>query len=124
MRGSLPRTACWGALALGRLDEPSRPNRGVLQGPAATALQSRSRAPGVPTGRLHAQLREDAEDRYLSPIRAAICRGWKRTPRPALERAYAIRDRGMVWIKVAPRLDPLRQDPRFGELLRRMNLAG
>ena len=40
-----------------------------------------------------------------------------------LEQAFRDRDRGMAWIKVAPRLDPLRSDPRFTDLLRRMKLV-
>ena len=38
------------------------------------------------------------------------------------ERAYAERDGTLVWIKVHPRLDPLRGEPRFRELLARMKL--
>ena len=34
-----------------------------------------------------------------------------------LERAYAERDGALVWIKVHPRLDSLRQEPGFRELL-------
>jgi len=34
-----------------------------------------------------------------------------------LERAYAERDGALVWIKVHPRLDSLRQEPRFRDLL-------
>ncbi|HKO23016.1 MAG TPA: protein kinase [Candidatus Eisenbacteria bacterium] len=76
--------------------------------------------------RVHAQLRADAEGRYLSPYsEAAIYTGLGETDAAfeRLEKAYAIRDRGMVWIKVAPRLDPLRGDPRFDALLERMNLT-
>jgi len=40
-----------------------------------------------------------------------------------LERAYQDRDRMMVYLRVHPRLDPLRADPRFADLLARMNLA-
>jgi hypothetical protein len=40
-----------------------------------------------------------------------------------LERAYRQRDTGMTFIKVDPLLDPLRPDPRFGELVRRMGLT-
>ena len=39
-----------------------------------------------------------------------------------LERAYKIHDSGMCWLKVDQPLDPLRSDPRFQDLLRRMNL--
>jgi tetratricopeptide (TPR) repeat protein len=38
-----------------------------------------------------------------------------------LERAYKERDQCMVWINAYPGLDPLRSEPRFQELLRRMN---
>ncbi|HEY7514077.1 MAG TPA: hypothetical protein VIC87_06345 [Vicinamibacteria bacterium] len=38
-----------------------------------------------------------------------------------LERAYARRDKGLVYLKVEALLDPLRSRPRFQGLLRRMN---
>jgi TolB-like protein/Flp pilus assembly protein TadD len=38
-----------------------------------------------------------------------------------LERAYDERDKGIVYLMVDPPLDPLRSDPRFKDLLRRMN---
>jgi TolB-like protein/Flp pilus assembly protein TadD/predicted Ser/Thr protein kinase len=39
-----------------------------------------------------------------------------------LDRAYAERDGGMVWLKVHPRLDGLRGESRFRDLLARMRL--
>jgi tetratricopeptide (TPR) repeat protein len=38
-----------------------------------------------------------------------------------LEKAYELRDQGMSFLKVEPPLDPLRSDPRFQDLLRRMH---
>ena len=37
-----------------------------------------------------------------------------------LDRAFQERDERMVWLKVDPKLDTLRSDPRFAELLRRL----
>jgi len=39
-----------------------------------------------------------------------------------LEKAYEDRNWWMPWLKVEPRLDPLRSDPRFVALLRRVGL--
>ncbi|HEV8579347.1 MAG TPA: winged helix-turn-helix domain-containing protein [Thermoanaerobaculia bacterium] len=75
----------------------------------------------------------------LSQLAAAARRGYIPAYEPAsiaaqlghaetafrwLERAYRDRAPEMVRLAVDPRLDPLRRDPRFGELLRRMRLPG
>ncbi len=38
-----------------------------------------------------------------------------------LERAYQDRNPWLPFMQVEPRLDPLRSDPRFQDLVRRMN---
>jgi tetratricopeptide (TPR) repeat protein len=38
-----------------------------------------------------------------------------------LDKAYEERDKGLMYLKAEPALDPLRSDPRFQDLLRRMN---
>jgi tetratricopeptide (TPR) repeat protein len=39
-----------------------------------------------------------------------------------LQKAYQVRDHDLVFSKVWPQFDPLRSDPRFQDLLHRMNL--
>ena len=38
-----------------------------------------------------------------------------------LDEAYGLRDSDLLWLKTSPDYDPLRSDPRFQDLLRRMN---
>jgi TolB-like protein/Tfp pilus assembly protein PilF len=63
-------------------------------------------------------------DQYVSPYtRALIYTGLGQRDQafPNLEKAYQDRNWMMAFLKVDPRLDPLRSDPRFVDLMRRMN---
>jgi serine/threonine-protein kinase len=63
-------------------------------------------------------------ERYESPHAIAVVHlglGQREQALDWLETAWRERDRALVWMKVHPRLDPLRAEPRFQELLRRMN---
>jgi tetratricopeptide (TPR) repeat protein len=70
------------------------------------------------------QLKELSKRRYVSAywiaqIYAAL--GEKEQAFEWLRKAYEERSVWMVYLKVDPGLDPLRSDPRFQELVRRMN---
>jgi hypothetical protein len=81
--------------------------RGAMRG-AAALLDSRS------------------ESVYVQPVFAAELNVRAENPDRAfawLERAFDARDQNLPFIGVIPTLAPLRNDPRFSALLRRMNLA-
>ncbi|MEE8236645.1 MAG: tetratricopeptide repeat protein, partial [Gammaproteobacteria bacterium] len=65
-----------------------------------------------------------AEKQYILPFAFAVMHtglGENDEALAWLERAYQDRNAWMVYLQVAPWLDPLRSDPRFQDLLRRMN---
>jgi TolB-like protein/Flp pilus assembly protein TadD len=71
------------------------------------------------------ELKALAQRRYVSPYDMAIVHiglGEKDLAFEWLEKSYAQRERWMVQLKVAPFLDPLRPDPRFADLVRRVGL--
>jgi tetratricopeptide (TPR) repeat protein len=83
----------------------------------ARAMMARLVAPGAGAGAYVEQ--------RVSPFGVAAFHAVLGETAPALEwleRAYAERDGTLVWIKVHPRLDGLRSEPRFRELLKRMRL--
>lgn len=63
---------------------------------------------------------------YVSPAGLAVlyaALGDKEMAFESLERAYVTHDSQLQYLKVDPRCDSLRSDPRFADLLRRMRLA-
>ncbi len=69
------------------------------------------------------QLNELSKSRYVSPLDVTYVYAGLREKEQAfawLERAYGERSWGMYRIKVDPKLDRLRSEPRFQDLLRRM----
>lgn len=73
-----------------------------------------------------AQLREHSPQRYAVPYDAAlICikLGEKDQAFAWLEKAYEERSGAIALLKVDPRVDSLRSDPRFSDLLRHIGLA-
>lgn len=72
-----------------------------------------------------AELLALAETQHVSSYDLAILHsvlGEKDQAFAALERAYDLRSEALVWLKVDPRLDPIRLDRRFIDLLRRVGL--
>jgi DNA-binding winged helix-turn-helix (wHTH) protein/TolB-like protein/Tfp pilus assembly protein PilF len=71
------------------------------------------------------RLQELSKQHYVPPYSLSIIYaglGDKDKALEWLEKSYEDRSTRLVWIKVDPRLDSLRSEPRFTELLRRMNL--
>ncbi len=70
------------------------------------------------------QLKEQSATSYVSSYSIAeVCLGLGDLNQTFewLEKAYQERARALAFLKVEPKLDPLRSDPRFQDLLRRMN---
>ena len=71
------------------------------------------------------RLRELSKAKYVSAYEIAevyISLGEIESAFEWLEKAYEERSRALVFLKVEPRLDPIRSDPRFKTLLDKMNL--
>ena len=72
---------------------------------------------------LLADLKRLSKKRYVSGYDMAVIYSGLREPDQAfawLEKAYQDREGSLVYLKVEPWLDPIRSDPRFQDLIRRM----
>jgi serine/threonine protein kinase/Flp pilus assembly protein TadD len=75
--------------------------------------------------KLLGELKEMSARQYVSPLNFVFIHiglGDKERALEYLEKSYEERATWLMWIKVDPRLDPLRPDPRFQDILRRMKL--
>ncbi|MGB7926182.1 MAG: tetratricopeptide repeat protein [Pyrinomonadaceae bacterium] len=76
--------------------------------------------------RILIDLKELARQRYVSAYNIAIVHaglGEKEAALDWLVKAYHNRDVWLVWLKVNPRFDTLRAEPRFADLMRRIGLT-
>ena len=76
------------------------------------------------TQKIITELKERSRHHYVFPSVFALAYlglGDKDRALTFLERGYEEQDQGLFLLKVSPLLDPLRSDPRFQALLRRMN---
>ena len=74
---------------------------------------------------LLAELEQLSKQRYVSAYDIALIHTGLRDTQRAFEwfdKAYQERSSALTWLKVDARLDPLRSDPRFQDLVRRVGL--
>ena len=87
---------------------------GILYARAGNKAQARKMLAGVKRGE------GEASPAQMAILQAAL--GNKDEAFRWLDKAYETRDSDLLFIKAQPDFDPLRSDPRFQALLRRMNL--
>lgn len=107
-----------GIAELRRLDLTDPANAAMLAYAYAAAGDRKS------AGELLSTLRSASASRYVSPYSIALVNAASGRTHEAiadLQRAYNERDSTIVNINVDPRLDPLRDDVSFQEIVRRMN---
>jgi len=129
----------WGPIFLGEAELQRRSFRKAIKefekgnrlaGPSGLYLPQIAYAQAAAGNRAEAQrILEDlikrSEKAYIPAYSLAhilIAMGDKDRAFKYLEKAYEEKSTGMILLKVDPKLDPLRDDPRFNALLERMNL--
>jgi serine/threonine protein kinase/tetratricopeptide (TPR) repeat protein len=73
------------------------------------------------------QLKERSQQTYVQPMWLAVIHiglGEKDNAFDWIQKAYDDRSAWLVYLKVDPLFDPIRSDPRFTDMLRRVGLAG
>jgi serine/threonine-protein kinase len=101
------------------------PVEGKMQASAGLATLLLRAGRGEEARAMMGDVLETAKRRFVSPYGIAsyfAVAGQTDSALQWLSRAHTERDGAMVWIKVHPRLDSLRQEPQFRELLVRMKL--
>ncbi len=98
------------------VSEPDHPFR--LAGEAVLATRQGDRATALARFERMTQLYHDAENYQYGQIHAQL--GDKDQALKDLERAWAVKDPGLQFLRIDPWLDPLRHEPRFGTLLQKM----
>jgi serine/threonine-protein kinase len=74
---------------------------------------------------MQSELLARSPEQYVSPYSIAsihACLGDVESALTWLEKAYEEHDQTLVWVKVHPRLDVLRAEPRFQQILQKMRL--
>ena len=77
----------------------------------------------VDAKKILSELDERGKHTYVRPHYSAMIYAALEQALAALERAFAEHDTHMAWLKVDDAFDPLREEPRFQELLRRVGFA-
>jgi TolB-like protein/DNA-binding winged helix-turn-helix (wHTH) protein/Flp pilus assembly protein TadD len=104
------------AVALGGVDGPSTYTAMLAYAYAVSGRKTEAR-------KILNELKQQMKQRHVSPFNIAEIHtglGEKDRAFEWLEKAYEERDEDLIWFR-DPILDPLRDDPRFHSLLRRMN---
>ncbi len=110
--------------------KPTKHRRAILSGRSDEVLERHSEAAilgeeGIARWRLKRNTQRVQRGEYVPPTFFAYNHatlGEKDQAFEWLEKAYQERAGELIYLKVEPNLDPLRDDPRFQDLLRRMNL--